>query len=260
VKFIIYYYPFFYVAFIKEHIEGCPKGCPEELQENLVVFFITDIVTSIAGVLVPLLMTMRTVKSEISAAAEAAKKHGSSKRYSYLQAQAKCPNYEGDTDDFMELILSMGFIMMFSVELPVMTVLALVTNLVKVRLLAYRFAYLTQRTEPNGQEGIGAWATIVEIVSVVGVVCNAGLMVFELEPMKSLDGAKKLALFIGIEHLMLVVQRVIVSARPPKTLSQTLVEETNADLVDDIHGDEDKPVRLEKCQEPIALPMALAAA
>eukprot|EP00746_Dinoflagellata_sp_MGD_P005487 gnl/MRDRNA2_/MRDRNA2_110617_c0_seq1.p1 gnl/MRDRNA2_/MRDRNA2_110617_c0~~gnl/MRDRNA2_/MRDRNA2_110617_c0_seq1.p1 ORF type:complete len:766 (-),score=143.90 gnl/MRDRNA2_/MRDRNA2_110617_c0_seq1:136-2214(-) len=260
VKFIIYYYPFFYVAFIKEHIEGCPKGCPEELQENLVVFFLTDIVTSIVGVVLPLLMTRRKVTSEITTAVAAAKAHGSSKPYSYLQAQAKCPKYEGDTDDFMELILSMGFIMMFSVELPVMTAMALCCNLLKLRLLAYRFAYVSQRTEPNGQEGIGAWATIVEVVSVVGVVCNAGLMVFELEPMKSFSGVKKLALFVAIEHCMLVLQRIIVAARPPKTLSQVLVEETNEDLFDDILGDDDKPVKLSDCSPPLELPMTLSSA
>merc|ERR1719399_2176120 len=106
------------------------------------------------------------IKSEIARAVQAAKSTGSSKPYSYIEAQAKCPKYEGDTNDFMELILSMGFIMMFSVELPVMTFVVLFCNLLELRLFAYRFAFVSQRAEPNGQEGIGAWADIVEAVSV----------------------------------------------------------------------------------------------
>merc|ERR1719198_464628 len=82
------------------------------------------------------------------------------KTYSYLEAQAKCPPYAGDTDDFMELVLSLGFVMMFSVIMPLMALLALLSNLLEMRLLAYRMTNVNQRPAPRGQEGIGAWQSI----------------------------------------------------------------------------------------------------
>ena len=92
----------------------------------------------------------------------------------------------------MELILSLGFVMMFSVVLPVMTMLALVSNMLEIRLLGYRMANVMQRAEPRGQEGVGAWSGIVQVISTFAVICNVGLAVFAMHPLKDFDLTVKL--------------------------------------------------------------------
>lgn len=257
VKFVIYYYPFFYIAFMKEHIEGCPDpitGCTDELKQNLAIFFFTHVATVIALIVLPMVMTKWSISSEI----KAAEKKGSSKPYTYLQAQAKCPVYAGDTDDFMELVLSLGFVMMFAVELPVMAFLALISNMFELRLLAFKMAYVMQRSDPRGQEGIGAWQHIIQTVSVVAVIVNVGIAIFCMHPLRDLSLKAKLAIFICAENGMLLVQRLVEATVPDKSLSLVVIEEINADAIDDIMGDVDKPVNAPWTNKPAGgLPIEL---
>jgi len=253
VKFVIYYYPFFYLAFMKEHIEGCggsPTGCIDELVENLKIFFITHIVTTAINIAVPIVMTYVAIKGEQSKAKEG---HA----YTYIQAQGKCPEYPGDTDDFMELILSLGFLMMFSVVLPVMAFLSLLSNLVELRLLGFRMINVSRRAPPTGQEGIGAWASIIKVVSIVGVMVNAGMAVFAMHPLKDLPLKQKVAIFLAVENILLLLVGMIWSSIPPKSLAHEEAEARDNSMLDEIMGDSSKPVTGLPVSPAVKLPMEI---
>jgi len=237
VKFVVYYYPFYYIAFIKEHVEGCeeggPRGCLPMLVENLIIFFCTHVATTAANLLVPMVKTRLAVRSEVLKAKT---------DYSYLQQQAKCPPYLSDTQDFMDLVLALGFVMMFSVALPVMATLSLLSNMVELKFLAYRMMNVQQRSEPRGQEGIGAWSGIIKFVSYVAVIANAGMACFVMHPIKDLILWKRLAIFIVVEHVAFGSMGIIQAAIPDKGTLQTVIEERNDDLSDEVSGDTAKRV------------------
>eukprot|EP00747_Dinoflagellata_sp_TGD_P064986 gnl/TRDRNA2_/TRDRNA2_154155_c0_seq1.p1 gnl/TRDRNA2_/TRDRNA2_154155_c0~~gnl/TRDRNA2_/TRDRNA2_154155_c0_seq1.p1 ORF type:complete len:363 (-),score=65.60 gnl/TRDRNA2_/TRDRNA2_154155_c0_seq1:84-1172(-) len=242
VKFVVYYFPFFYIAFMKFHIEGCEggqAGCIDELVENLNIFFVTHIVFVIAFIVAPMLITRSSIQREIKAA-EATSAAGT--RYSYLQAQAKCPAFPGETDDFIELISSMGFVMMFAIAMPLMPFLALLSNLVEIRLLAFRLTKINQRAEPLGQEGIGAWNSIITGISVVSTVINVAVAVFAMRPFVDFDMKHKLLIFIGAEHAMVILQLLVSTLVPQKSLSHVVIEEVNTAIVEKIRGDLSAPV------------------
>jgi len=251
VKFVVYYYPFYYIAFLKEHIEGCeeggPRGCLPMLVENLCIFFGTHVCTTAANLVVPMVLTRIKIKKEVM---DAVKNNPSAPTYTYLQQQAKCPPYVGDTQDFMELVLALGFVMMFSVALPVMATLSLVTNLMEMKFLAYRMMNVQQRAEPRGQEGIGAWAGIIKTVSYVAVIANAGMAVFVMHPIKDKKLEAKLAIFILIEHIAFGVIFIIQSAMPLKGTIQVVIEERNDDLADEVAGDVDSKIEVATTKEP----------
>jgi len=250
VKFVVYYYPFYYIAFLKEHIEGCeeggPRGCLPMLVENLVIFFVTHTCTSAANLVVPMVLTRMKIRSEIKGALDKDK----NAKYTYLQQQAKCPAYVGDTQDFMELVLAMGFVMMFSVALPVMASLSLVTNLIEMKFLAYRMMNVQQRSEPRGQEGIGAWSGIIKTVSYVAVIANAGMAVFVMHPIKDLPLPQKLSVFILVEHIAFFSMFLIQGAIPLKGTIQTIIEERNGDLMDEVTGDANSKVKVQDFPPP----------
>merc|ERR1712166_445251 len=247
VKFVLYYYPFYYIAFVMDHVEGCAeggkRGCLPMLVENLVIFFITHTCTAFANLVVPSVMTYMKVRSEIKAAKDPSK-------YTYLQQQSKCPPYVGDTQDFMELVLSLGFVMMFSVALPVMASLSLVTNLIEMKFLAYRMMNVQQRSEPRGQEGIGAWAGIIKTVSYVAVMANAGMAVFVMHPIKDLILWKKLSVFVVVEHIAFFSMAVIQGSIPDQSAEQSVIEERNGDLMDEVTGDADSKVEVKTTDLP----------
>lgn len=140
--------------------------------------------------------------------------------------------------------------MMFSVVLPVMSFLAFFSNMLEIRLLGYRMAHVMQRADPRGQEGIGAWAGIVQVISTFAVICNVGLAVFAMHPLRDFDLPTKLGFFVALEHLMLCVKNLVEAAVPDKSLTLTLIEEVNTDSQDEIFGDIDKPVNVQKTDAP----------
>lgn len=250
VKFCVYYYPFYYIAFIKEHVEGCEeggdRGCLPMLVENLIIFFFTHVATTAANLCVPMVMTRMTINSEI----KKAKEKKPNVKYTYLQQQAKCPEYLEDTQDFMDLVLALGFVMMFSVALPVMAFLSLVSNLIELKFLAYRMMNVQQRAEPRGQEGIGAWAGIIRFVSYVAVIANSGMACFVMHPIKDLPLWKRLSVFIAVEHIAYGSMFIIQAAIPSKSFVQNVIEERNDDLADEVSGDQNKKVDVKSSSLP----------
>jgi len=242
VKFIIYYYPFFYYAFMQEPIEGCEPlatSCIDTLVLNLAIFFGTHIACVIAFTVIPLITMFVKIKLEL--------RNKPGKVYTYLQAQAKMDPYIDDTDDFMELVLSCGFLMMFSVALPVMATLAFMCNLLELRLLAFKIMYVSRRPVPLGQEGIGAWSQILEIIATAAVVVNTGMAIFSMLPLKSQPLQVKLLLFIMAEHAMLVITGIIAKRIPLATLAEANIMDVNDGCVDDVLGDASAPVTATNC-------------
>merc|ERR1712166_308579 len=170
--------------------------------------------------------------------------------YSYLQQQAKCPPYLSDTQDFMDLVLALGFVMMFSVALPVMATLSLLSNLVELKFLAYRMMNVQQRSEPRGQEGIGAWSGIIKFVSYVAVIANAGMAYFVMHPIKDLVLWKRLSVFVVVEHIAFFSMAVIQGSIPDQSAEQSVIEERNGDLMDEVTGDADSKVEVKTTDLP----------
>eukprot|EP00448_Togula_jolla_P001809 CAMPEP_0170607740 /NCGR_PEP_ID=MMETSP0224-20130122/21213_1 /TAXON_ID=285029 /ORGANISM="Togula jolla, Strain CCCM 725" /LENGTH=741 /DNA_ID=CAMNT_0010932921 /DNA_START=60 /DNA_END=2285 /DNA_ORIENTATION=- len=249
VKAVVYYYPFFYIAFVKRYIEGCGEveGCVPELVENLAVFFATHIASVIAMIMIQIGWAKYQIWSEVK---KAKKTKGEGVAYTYLQLQAKCPPYLEDTDDLMELVLSLGFVMMFAVALPVMACLAFITNLIEVKILAWRMAHVNQRARPMGQYGIGVWSDIIRILSTAAVVCNAGLAVFSMHPIKDMDTKTKLIIFVGLQNSAMVLKFIIESFIPMRPLNLVRIQEINELAVDDIFGDDKKIVQAKSTKKP----------
>merc|ERR1712196_458588 len=117
----------------------------------------------------------------------------------------------------MELVLSMDFVMMFSVVMPSMAPLALVSNMLELRLLAYRASFVHKRPYPRGQEGLGSWKSIIDIIRTVAVMCNVGLAVFKLPVFQEYRLSTKMILFVCAEHLMLMLQAAVGAIIPEKS-------------------------------------------
>mmetsp|Transcript_27546 Transcript_27546/g.44191 ORF Transcript_27546/g.44191 Transcript_27546/m.44191 type:complete len:741 (+) Transcript_27546:113-2335(+) len=237
VKCVVFYYPFFYTIFLKPHIEGCGPGggidgCVTELNDSLMIFFVTQIVTEMAMLVVQLALTYYAVKSEISAA----KKTAGLQEYSYLELQAKAAPY-GTIDqmaDFMNQVVSFGFIVMFSVTLPFMCFLSFATNFMFKKLVAYKICYAHQRPDPNGCEGIGSWEHIIATLSYIGVFVNAYIAVFALPLMNDLELVTKILIFFAAAHGMLLVKFLIDAAFGDKSTAQLRIEEHNDDYIEKV--------------------------
>jgi len=246
VKCIVYYYPFFYLAFFRDFVEGCNGDeCMHELKMNLAVFIITHIVTVVVNVLMQVAKTWYVEYTLLQKVRVRGGDKGDTTKplFSYVQAQACRPAYAGDTGDYMELSITLGFISMFSVVFPFLAFLAFVSNMLEMRILAFRMCRVLQRPLPRGQEGIGAWLSVMRFLTYLSAITAVGLCIFELRPLKDWPMQKKLAAFIITEHGMLVLTHLVEKAIPSKSVNDEKITEKNTEAAARILGGDAQEVK-----------------
>eukprot|EP00966_Prymnesium_polylepis_P320677 7377051-Prymnesium_polylepis.1 len=69
-------------------------------------------------------------------------------------------------------VLQFGYVSMFSVAFPAGGLAALATNIIELKLDAYKFVFATRRPPYEGADGIGAWAPVLRTYSWIALVIN----------------------------------------------------------------------------------------
>lgn len=258
VKFFNAMYPFIYFAFAKEYVEGCkthiPEGtsdrrrielqmcaCITGLQLYIMTFFVVHMMVVAAMLVKRFVFAKYKIKKDLD-------KPGVDKtQFTYLQFQAKCDAFSGVDmiNDYMEATVQFGLVVCFSVVLPVLTVLAILSNMLEYRLIAFRQCYVVQRAHPAGADGIGAWLEFFKLVSYMAIAVNAGLAVFAMLPFKEYPMETKLLLFLAIEHALLFLKLGVEASIPDIPRDVDRADDKNHDAVDKIFGGQFKPIEFE---------------
>lgn len=240
VKFVVFYYPFAFTIFVQPYeAEGCDggemSGCVSKLRSDLYFFFVCQVVTEAVGLCVTLLSVYWSVRSEKKKISqESGRKH-----VTYLELQAKLPPY-GEADqiaDYMNLVLIFGFIAMFGVTCPSMSIMCFFSNFPIKRLLAYKVSYARQRAVPRVEEGIGAWRAIMSFIAYMGVTCTCYIVIFVFN-IEKMSLATKLILFILAERVLMALKKAMEGLMGSKTVAQLRIQEHNEEVLDKVlNGD-----------------------
>ncbi|XP_037957870.1 uncharacterized protein LOC119687578 isoform X4 [Teleopsis dalmanni] len=114
--------------------------------------------------------------------------------------------YDGTFSDHLEMLVQMGYVVLFSAAFPLAGVCALINNLMEIRSDAFKLAHVHQR--PFGQRvaNIGTWQNALSILSLAAVIVNCALIglsgqVSRLWP--GLTTAQTIILIVALEHIML---------------------------------------------------------
>ena len=93
--------------------------------------------------------------------------------------------------DYTQVVIQLGFVLLFGAIFPLAPVIALLNNLVFIRLDASKLTYTRKRygdmmilascltsVRPIAQKvgGLGVWEDVLQIMSVVGILTNCCLM------------------------------------------------------------------------------------
>mmetsp|Transcript_56196 Transcript_56196/g.131597 ORF Transcript_56196/g.131597 Transcript_56196/m.131597 type:complete len:954 (+) Transcript_56196:73-2934(+) len=220
VKMFVYYWPFWYIAFLQSSVEEMSDAaCLQYLQETLAVYLIIHILFQALYTIIPVGQAHWHISKEL--------RETGSEHYTYLQAQAKLPPEKNLDDDFLELIISLGIVMQFSALVPIIPCVQYISNMVELRLLAYQMLEGYRRNPANGMEGIGVWQSIIYLISCMAVIINVGLGVFFQEPMRSQERPQQLLVFIVAEHLLFAAKGLVEIGIPDKNLVTVMVQMTN---------------------------------
>lgn len=213
-QFVNYYISLFYIAFAKEHFEGCVQGdCMGELRSSLWVYYLINVIFNFIELGVPIISQKRAV------AAELAKTQGKSARtqMTYTEAQGKLGRITF-LDEYLEVVMNHGYIVFFCVAFPLGPLIYWVYNLAELKADGYKFLYLCKRPFPERAAGIGMWNAVMNALAVVGVISNIGLMVFT-KNIFDLSMGGRWGLFILLEHIILLFVALYLCFAPKFTES-----------------------------------------
>lgn len=249
VRSAILYMPYLYTAFLQEHFTGCGgKLCIDVLAANLTQYFVISIFTSIAVVLRRIAVGIYAIiKEHRSSTAKAP-----DRVYSYMQVQNNCEQYIDTSADFMDFVLMLGFVEMFAIASPVLAALAVCSNMVQTRMLAFGMSFVMRRPHPRVEEGIGVWTRILKTLGRTSVTVNVGIFCFCFSPVRDFRMSSKLFVFIALEHVLRLVNKLIDAAL--STVSPTLeaIEERNEQCLEELFSEKVMmPVRLQATKPPL---------
>jgi hypothetical protein len=76
------------------------------------------------------------------------------------------------------MVVQLGFVTLFVAAFPLAPLFALFNNILEIRLDAYKFIVTMRRPVPVQAANIGVWATILNVLSILAVLCNAFVIGF----------------------------------------------------------------------------------
>ncbi|XP_039198156.1 anoctamin-3 isoform X3 [Crotalus tigris] len=82
-------------------------------------------------------------------------------------------NLHGLMDEYLEMVIQFGFTTIFVAAFPLAPLLALLNNIIEIRLDAYKFVTQWRRPMPARATDIGIWYGILEGIGVLAVITNA---------------------------------------------------------------------------------------
>ncbi|XP_028809715.1 anoctamin-4 isoform X2 [Denticeps clupeoides] len=127
------------------------------------------------------------------------------------KAQASFPQWEKDYllqpmnayglfDEYLKMILQFGFTTIFVAAFPLAPLLALLNNIIEIRLDAFKFVTQWRRPLPSQAKDIGIWYGILEGIGVLSVITNAFVIAITSDFIPRLVYAYKYGPCAGLGH------------------------------------------------------------
>lgn len=104
-------------------------------------------------------------------------------------------------DEFAELSIQFGYVTLFVAAFPLAPLFAVASNFFKIKIDAYKLLCTMQRPMPSSDDGIGIWLDVFQIVSLVAVITNSGIIAFSMNPFTT-DQSGTYNMFITIQYTL----------------------------------------------------------
>ncbi|XP_030365384.1 anoctamin-8 isoform X1 [Strigops habroptila] len=125
--------------------------------------------------------------------------------------------YEDTFQDYQEMFIQFGYVVLFSSAFPLAAMCALVNNIIEIRSDAFKLCTGLQRPFGQRVESIGQWQKVMEAMGVLAIVVNCYLIaqcgqLQRLFPWLSPEGA--IISVVVLEHFALFLKYIIQVAIP----------------------------------------------
>ncbi|XP_020265246.1 anoctamin-like protein Os01g0706700 isoform X1 [Asparagus officinalis] len=113
---------------------------------------------------------------------------------------------DGLFDDFLELALQFGMIMMFACAFPLLFCFAALNNVTEIRTDALKLLVMLKRPIPRAAATIGAWLNIFQFLIVMAICTNSILLICLYDQEGKWRIEPGLAAILIMEHLLLFIK------------------------------------------------------
>ncbi|KAK9281847.1 hypothetical protein L1049_004753 [Liquidambar formosana] len=113
---------------------------------------------------------------------------------------------DGLFDDFLELALQFGMIMMFACVFPLAFAFAALNNVTEIRTDALKLLAILRRPIPRADATIGAWLNIFQFLIVMSICTNSALLVCLYDQEGKWRIEPGLAAILIMEHVLLLIK------------------------------------------------------
>eukprot|EP00697_Spironema_sp_BW2_P017147 gnl/Spiro4/8716_TR4562_c0_g1_i1.p1 gnl/Spiro4/8716_TR4562_c0_g1~~gnl/Spiro4/8716_TR4562_c0_g1_i1.p1 ORF type:complete len:612 (+),score=156.43 gnl/Spiro4/8716_TR4562_c0_g1_i1:128-1837(+) len=245
-QFINSYLSLFYVSFFKNNFllfgmkEKCNPSCFEELHQAQRAYMMSKVVTNnLKNVVVPWIQLRKNAlmaewnameETRVAAAdglseaerkkmnqsrkeTEAAAKREVTRIEAKMKMESLMLPYDRDAnfEDFNDLVLQYGFMMLFGVSFTLSPLLALIDNLLAIRSSAFKLCRTLQRPMYTVSGSIGTWFSILQVVSLFSVLSGFAILAFTMKGMDPWFANKeeKYWFIVCIEHFVMILRLIL---------------------------------------------------
>lgn len=113
---------------------------------------------------------------------------------------------DGLFDDFLELTLQFGMIMMFACAFPLAFAFAALNNVAEIRADALKLLAMYRRPIPRAAATIGAWLNIFQFLIVISICTNCALLACLYDEERTWNISPGLAAILIMEHVLLLIK------------------------------------------------------
>jgi len=117
--------------------------------------------------------------------------------------------YEGTIQEYSESVFQYGYITLFNVALPMIVLVTLGENLIKIRMSAFRLCTTTRRPHVFLAEDIGRWKSLMDAMNVFGVLVSTAIIIFVESGFEDYSLYAKIIIFIVSEQVLLFIQYLL---------------------------------------------------
>ncbi|XP_062087635.1 anoctamin-like protein At1g73020 isoform X1 [Humulus lupulus] len=113
---------------------------------------------------------------------------------------------DGLFDDFLELALQFGLIMMFACAFPLTFAFAFLNNITEIRTDAVKLLTMFRRPVPRAAVTVGAWLNIFQFLVVMSICTNCALLAWLYDQEGKWKIEPGLAAILIMEHVLLLIK------------------------------------------------------
>lgn len=217
-EFVNNFMSLFYIAFVKQDLEVLKT-------QLATMLIINQAINNVQEVLIPLFIkfytqrTLQNCKKEVidekcdkEILKDLPEIHSGDTRIQEAETEHGMEVYEETYDDYLEMFIQFGYVVLFSSVYPLAALWAAFNNIIEIRSDAFRLCMVNQRPFAKKVKDIGAWQKAFEVVGGLSILTNCALMFISFHQRKDAyfyDQVQWILMFVALEHCLLGLRYLI---------------------------------------------------